>query len=613
MRLVTMACGAISAANGQTPGPVPTAIPFEIVRAHIAVDVSADGTFTQTLDQLLLLKTQQGVQQATTALVQYSESLQDGELLEVYTLKPDGKRIDAPIAQVATRSVPMAVAAPMFDDFKIKALPYQNVEVGDEVGVVMRVRQRTPLIPGQFSFDQVFGQGQVARDVQLVVTAPTAGIHLQADVRGLDNPAPTIVNGNATWKWTYKNETEQAPEPGGVDDFDVAPRVVMSSFADYAALAKAYENGATDKALVTPQVEELANRLTKGAADRRDQARILYDWVSANIKYIAINLGTGAIVPHAAGEVLANLYGDCKDHVVLLQALLKAKGIDSTPALIRLGDSFKLAPLATLQQFNHVITYIPEMDLYLDSTARYSPFGVVPFPDADKTVLLTVSGKLGHTPWLGAATVFKTVTTLRVQDDGSAEGESKVSTSGPLAISLRGLLASIPGNQEQNFLNQVVGDSGGGSLDRGLPDRLVDPLEFGMRFKLSNYLQMPGPGAIAFSPGPRLFGRVPSIVEVELRPRQRDFICPSGQYVEEYLVQLPASIKVSTLPKPQDLTVENAKLQTRYEIVAEHSIKATRTLNVVEPNRYCSAERAGRLHADFVKLNGLLGAQALYE
>jgi hypothetical protein len=61
------------------------------------------------------------------------------------------------------------------------------------------------------------------------------------------------------------------------------------------------------------------------------------------------------------------------------------------------------------------------------------------------------------------------------------------------------------------------------------------------------------------------------------------------------------------------MTVETLTLKTSYERDGEHVIKATRTLDIAEPHRFCSAERASRLHADFVRMNGLLGAQALYE
>ncbi len=67
-----MAPFAVLAAYGQTPSSAPATEPVEFVHAYISVDVKADGTFTQTLDQLLQVKTQQGVQAATTAIVLYS-------------------------------------------------------------------------------------------------------------------------------------------------------------------------------------------------------------------------------------------------------------------------------------------------------------------------------------------------------------------------------------------------------------------------------------------------------------------------------------------------------------------------------------------------------------
>jgi hypothetical protein len=49
---------------------------------------------------------------------------------------------------------------------------------------------------------------------------------------------------------------------------------------------------------------------------------------------VAIFLGNGGYEPHDAATVLENRYGDCKDHVALLEALLKAKGIASVPVLV---------------------------------------------------------------------------------------------------------------------------------------------------------------------------------------------------------------------------------------------------------------------------------------
>ena len=66
-------------------------------------------------------------------------------------------------------------------------------------------------------------------------------------------------------------------------------------------------------------------------------------------------------MPHDADVVIANGYGDCKDHATLFAALLQAKGIASEPVLINANNSYALPDAPTLAQFNHLITWIPEL------------------------------------------------------------------------------------------------------------------------------------------------------------------------------------------------------------------------------------------------------------
>ncbi len=44
-----------------------------------------------------------------------------------------------------------------------------------------------------------------------------------------------------------------------------------------------------------------------------------------NIRYVAVYLGNGGLEPNSAQSILDNHYGDCKDHVTILEALLAAK------------------------------------------------------------------------------------------------------------------------------------------------------------------------------------------------------------------------------------------------------------------------------------------------
>ena len=79
---------------------------------------------------------------------------------------------------------------------------------------------------------------------------------------------------------------------------------------------------------------------------------------------MSVTLESGGFVPHPAEEVLANEYGDCNDLAILLEALLRAAGIESAPALINLGDSYTLSTIGVSSPLNHVITYLPTLDLY---------------------------------------------------------------------------------------------------------------------------------------------------------------------------------------------------------------------------------------------------------
>ena len=68
--------------------------------------------------------------------------------------------------------------------------------------------------------------------------------------------------------------------------------------------------------------------------------------MAADIRYIAVYLNPNdGWVPHAADVVLRNGYGDCKDHVVLMQALLAARGISAEAAIIDWGNRTQDLPL----------------------------------------------------------------------------------------------------------------------------------------------------------------------------------------------------------------------------------------------------------------------------
>ena len=60
----------------------------------------------------------------------------------------------------------------------------------------------------------------------------------------------------------------------------------------------------------------------------------LYNYVSREIRYVAIEIGIGGYQPHPAPDVYKNKYGDCKDKATLLMTMLDHIGLRGYPALV---------------------------------------------------------------------------------------------------------------------------------------------------------------------------------------------------------------------------------------------------------------------------------------
>jgi hypothetical protein len=178
------------------------------------------------------------------------------------------------------------------------------------------------------------------------------------------------------------------------------PGLQFSTFPSFEAIATAYYDAAKARLAVTPEIARLADEITQGKPDVRAQTQALFEWVSRNIRYVAVYFGNGRYVPNDGATILSRRFGDCKDHAALLSALLAAKGIVSEQVLIGTGSNYELARTPTLQAFNHVIVYVPALDRYLDPTVPFGSFDHLPGNAMGKPVVRVSEkgAKLARTP-----------------------------------------------------------------------------------------------------------------------------------------------------------------------------------------------------------------------
>ena len=176
---------------------------------------------------------------------------------------------------------------------------------------------------------------------------------------------------------------DPAKDPDTDDDGKLLPSVAWTTFHNWGEVGNWYRALAEERAQPTDALRAKANELTAGVTAPDRQVQALYEFVSAKTRYVGIDLGMGRYQPHSAAETLSNQYGDCKDKDTLLEALLRAKGFTTAPALIGVGIT-PVPDLPSPALFNHVITTVMLPDkmgtptrIWLDSTPGAEPYRVL--------------------------------------------------------------------------------------------------------------------------------------------------------------------------------------------------------------------------------------------
>lgn len=602
--LVAVAAQAVQAA--QTP-------PYEVVRDHVAIDIAADGSYVADREEVYRVFDENGVKLLRQRRMYYTQDYETLEIREAYTLKPDGRRIDVPPADIVKGYV-NSVGREYFDRQSIRLL-FANLEAQDRIVLVTRFRQLKPWFPGQFDLRAGFSRTIAAHDVVYTVhAAPNVNLHI--DAPGLEvGPAETAADApGRRWVWRFSNDTPVSQTTDAVSEADFAPHLHMSTFAGYGDVAKAYRDMAANRAAVTKNIGALAEVLTRGVAEKREQARLLYEWVCANVSYVAIELGIGGFVPHSAEDVLENRFGDCKDRAVLLEALLAAKGIESSSVLMNAGaGSYRLPAVASPHAFDHVITYIPAFDLFVDASDSSTPFGVLPFADAGKPALLTSNGKVLHTPPAKASSSgVRVAANVVLREDGSAEGASTLSATGAYGVGLRAWMYSLAKVKDADLLHAILGPNAEGKIDRGNPAALRDPYVVTAEYRLSGVVTLPGPGTLpnvwAFQPfsfGDLVGGALPS-------ERMNDYVCPSFTAEEALSIVLPANVELLSTPKSSALDADQIRLKIDVRTDGTGTFSQNTTLVVDHPAASCSPGYYRGVRDDLKKMVGLLRRQAIY-
>jgi transglutaminase-like putative cysteine protease len=534
-----------------------------IHKAEGNIEIHADGTVVHISHVELRASNDAAAQKIAEQPIVYRPSRETLTVLEAYTQKPDGTRLPVDAGAIHTQLVPGASNLTLFNDQERKVIVFPAAAAQDTFVYTVRRDVQHPTFPGQFIWQALLDRSMSWQDYHVTITAP-ASLPLRTEESGIEMERQQDGD-RVVYRFHAAYPDPLPATPSAVGPFQRQPRAFVSSMPDYNAMAKAYAAMSLPKEAVTPEIQRLADRITDGIADRKEQARAIYEWVSTHTRYVAVWLNQGAIEPHTAASVVELGYGDCKDHAVLFGALLRARGIESEPALINLGNEYLLPGPPTLAVLNHVITWLPEFALYADTTAGVAPFGTLPFSEYGKPVVH--AGATGpaerRTPSLAGDQATETlVTKARLKPDGTVEGDSTTIASGPFSVSLRLAARSIdqqgrePAAQKQLALS---GLEGSGSFGFPPPTSIDGDYSVVGRFKLDARPEMLDGATFALPVGLRILERPGDLLLGPLGLRNlkdtEPTPCHAGRQDETLSLELPEGWRPARVP--HDVVIDN--------------------------------------------------------
>lgn len=429
--------------------------------------------------------------------IPFAGSNEHVEIEYVRVRKPDGSVVDTPPTDAQELPQEVTRLAPFYSDLKEKQVPVRSLRAGDKLEYKVNVVRTSAESAGQFWGADGFGANVVILDAEIELHIPK-GMYVQ--VWSPEHvPVVSEAGNEKVYHWTGSQlkptvglvaEAAKKTDPPTPPEGNLAP-VAWTTFKSWEAVGAWYRGMEADRAVpdaaVKAKVAELTADKKQGVPlTDKEKKRAIYQYVSAQIRYIGVAFGVGRYQPHAAGEVLRNQYGDCKDKHTLLAAMLTAAGYKAQAALIGAGIRMN-EEVPSPAAFNHLITAMPEGDktVWLDTTAEVSPYGLLIYPLRDKKALVVPDdgvAKLEKTPaTLPFAAVDKFEATGALDKDGTVNSHMVYTLRGDNEVVVRAVLRQIaPGQWDQlvQAFSQQMGFAGTTShVEASPPDATTDPMQ----------------------------------------------------------------------------------------------------------------------------------------
>ena len=435
-----------------------------------------------------------GVQAFGQLRLGYNSANDRLEIGYVRVIKPDGSVITAGPDAVQDLNGPVQHLFPVYTDYREKHVTVPGLRPGDILECSVTTVFHTPLAPGQFWVQHDFNRVSVVVDEQLEIDIPAARTVKLKTKPGMDAKI-TEENGRRIYRWSsshleVENKDKDKEKKKKKKKSDEIPDVQMTTFSNWEEVGRWYADLEKDRRKPSKDVRAKAEDLTKGLTSDLAKTEALYDFVSQNFRYVSLSLGVARYQPQAAGDILHNQYGDCKDKNTLLAALLEAEGLHSSTVLI--NASRKLDPdVPSPSQFNHVITMLPlgKEEIWMDTTTEVAPFRLLDYSLRKKQALVIPPDSAPHLEETPAdpPTPDSELVEIdgKVDEGGKLEAKVSYTLRGDAELLERIAFRVLAASKWQQYIENLNKSLGGDVSDIKVSDPIATQQPFTMSYTVS--------------------------------------------------------------------------------------------------------------------------------
>lgn len=499
----------------------------------------------------------------------------------------------------------------LFSDHRVKVMEIPAADPGSLIGWEVEHEDRPYVLEDEWGFQGTLPVALARYTLQL----PAGWEYKSIWVNYAEKPPSS--SGSNQWTWEVNDvpaitEEENMPPwravAGLMSVSLIPPGGAQHGFLSWSEMG-AWQNGLLQgRAEASPEIKQKVAQLTANAQTPLAKMLALADFMQKDIRYVGIWLGIGGWQPHAAPEVFAHRYGDCKDKAMLLSVMLREVGIQSYYVVInteRGGVTPAVPPHMGL--FDHVILAIrlpegvsearlaatiedPKLGrlLIFDPTDELTPFGSLNGElQANYALLVTPEGgELVQMPQLAPTTSGTTRTAkLRLDSQGVLQGEVQSDSRGDAAWWLRGELRAVEKDSDRiKPVERVMSHSiGSFQITHATMSNLHDsdvPFEYRWSF-VADYAKQAGNLLLV---RPRVLGVETSGLLETKEPRKYPVEFPGPRRDNDtFEITLPAGYQVDELPPPTDVEYAFGSYHSK-TTVEGNVLRYTRSLEIKELN-----------------------------